>query len=119
MDVACRRLLTRFVLAITVVAGTVVSSMSAAAAPPTAIFNGELPSPFVSGHAPLYGWGVATLPDGSLAIGDIWNRRVVHYAVDGTSLGVLFNLVPQGRDFRVKRCAHEAPLCEPRISRAL
>src|SRR5213078_1415896 len=37
----------------------------------------------------------------------------------GELLGVLFNLVPQGRDFRVKRCAHEAPLCEPRISRAL
>src|SRR5215472_7837035 len=51
-----------------------------------------LPSPFVSGHAGLYGWGAATMPDGSVIIGDYWNHRVVHYSTGGAFLGVLFNM---------------------------
>lgn len=50
-----------------------------------------IPDPWVSGHAGLYGWGAATLPDGSVLIGDYWNYRVRHYAKDGTPLGDFFN----------------------------
>jgi len=39
------------------------------------------------GHAGLYGWGMATMPDGSVLIGDYWNYRIAHYATDGTFLG--------------------------------
>src|SRR5687767_3791735 len=37
-----------------------------------------------SGHAGLYGWGAATLSDGSVLISDYWNYRVQHYNKDGT-----------------------------------
>ena len=40
-----------------------------------------------SGHAGLYGWGAATMSDGSVLIGDYWNYRVQHFATDGTLLG--------------------------------
>ena len=40
-----------------------------------------------SGHAGLYGWGAATMSDGSVLIGDYWNYRVQRYAKDGTLLG--------------------------------
>jgi DNA-binding beta-propeller fold protein YncE len=46
-----------------------------------------------SGHADLYGWGMATLRDGSVLVGDYWNYRIVHYAKDGTFLGTV---VPRG-----------------------
>jgi tripartite motif-containing protein 71 len=35
-------------------------------------------------NAALYGWGDATLPDGSVLVGDYWNNRIVHYNDDGT-----------------------------------
>lgn len=41
------------------------------------------------GHAGVYPWGSATLPDGSVLIGDYENERVEHYAVDGTDLGTV------------------------------
>ena len=34
--------------------------------------------------AVLYGWGVATMPDGSILVGDYWNYRIVHYNANGT-----------------------------------
>jgi len=69
----------------------VVSGSTAPAAHAITITSlGTVPSPAVNGHAGLYGWGAATLPDGSVIIGDIWNDRVVHFAKDGTNLGVLF-----------------------------
>ena len=40
-----------------------------------------------SGHPGLYGWGVATMPDGTMAVGDIFNNRVVHYDTSGNLLG--------------------------------
>jgi sugar lactone lactonase YvrE len=52
----------------------------------------SVPTPFVSGHAGLYAWGAATMPDGSVIIGDYWNRRVMHYAKTGALLGDLFDL---------------------------
>ena len=36
------------------------------------------------GHAGLYGWGAATMSDGSVLIGDYWNYRVQQYEKDGT-----------------------------------
>jgi DNA-binding beta-propeller fold protein YncE len=46
----------------------------------------------MNGHAGLYGWGATTMGDGTVAIGDIWNRRVVHFDEAGNELGVLFTL---------------------------
>jgi tripartite motif-containing protein 71 len=42
-----------------------------------------------SGHAGLYGWGAATMSDGSVLIGDYWNYRVQRYATDGTLIGTV------------------------------
>jgi tripartite motif-containing protein 71 len=39
------------------------------------------------GHAGLYGWGAATMRDGTVLVGDYWNRRVLRFAADGTPLG--------------------------------
>ena len=36
------------------------------------------------GHAGMYAWGVATLPDGRMLLGDYWNLRVAAYNPDGT-----------------------------------
>ena len=49
-----------------------------------------------SGHAGLYGWGATTMRDGSVLIGDYWNKRVLHYATDGTYLGVFIQNVGYG-----------------------
>jgi DNA-binding beta-propeller fold protein YncE len=57
---------------------------------------GSIPVSPTNGHAGLYGWGVATMPDGSVIVGDYWNGRVMHYATDGTPLGVLFSIVQSG-----------------------
>ena len=37
-----------------------------------------------SATAQVYAWGAATMPDGSILIGDYWNLRIVRYNVDGT-----------------------------------
>jgi sugar lactone lactonase YvrE len=68
--------------------------VSATAITPTPA--GDVPSPDIDGHAGSYAWGVATMPNGSIIVGDYWNGRVLHYAQDGTSLGVLFNIAPVG-----------------------
>jgi tripartite motif-containing protein 71 len=34
--------------------------------------------------AQVYAWGAATMPDGSILIGDYWNLRIVHYNANGT-----------------------------------
>lgn len=39
------------------------------------------------GHAALYGWGAATMPDGSVLVTDYWNFRVQHFEKDGTLRG--------------------------------
>lgn len=36
------------------------------------------------GHAGLYGWGAATMSDGSVVVSDYWNLRVQHFNLDGT-----------------------------------
>jgi tripartite motif-containing protein 71 len=43
------------------------------------------------GHAELYGWGAATMRDGTVLIGDYWNRRVLRFAADGTPLGTFIH----------------------------
>ncbi len=55
------------------------------------------------GHAGLYGWGAATMRDGTVIISDYWNMRVVRYAPDGTSLGVFIENPGYGPD------QHQAP----------
>jgi tripartite motif-containing protein 71 len=47
----------------------------------------SVPTPVVSGHAGLYAWGAATMPDGTVIIGDYWNHRVLHYDMNGTPIG--------------------------------
>ena len=51
--------------------------------------------------AGLYGWGVATLADGSVLVGDYWNFRIQHYAKTGALLGTIIppasnHLAPYG-----------------------
>src|SRR5438132_1164295 len=65
-------------------------ALSATTLVPAAV--GTFPTPFVSGHAGLYAWGAATMPDGSVIVGDYWNHRVVHYSTSGAYLGVLFTM---------------------------
>jgi tripartite motif-containing protein 71 len=74
------------------VAGTAAVAPQALAAPvlnPTALGS---PIPFTAGHAGLYAWGAATMPDGSVIVGDYWNHDVVHYSESGSFLGVMFTL---------------------------
>ena len=81
-------------LAMTAVLFTAVGSPAAHASvqpntpTPTPFF--EVPTPFVDGAAGSYAWGVAAMPDGSVIVGDIWNRRVLHYDTSGNLLGTLF-----------------------------
>ena len=74
-----------------VLVGGLVFSGGASAAAVTASLVKYTPDPWYSGHAGLYGWGAATLPDGSVLMGDYWNYRVAHYAEDGTYLGDFYN----------------------------
>jgi DNA-binding beta-propeller fold protein YncE len=44
-----------------------------------------------SGHAGLYGWGAATMKDGSVLVGDYWNMRVLRFTEDGANPTVFIN----------------------------
>jgi DNA-binding beta-propeller fold protein YncE len=70
--------------------------LSQSVAAGTPVQKGTIPVSTTNGHAGLYAWGAATMPDGSVIVGDYWNGRVVHYATDGTNLGVLFSLNDPG-----------------------
>jgi DNA-binding beta-propeller fold protein YncE len=72
--------------ALTVGAPTAVHATPVLAPQPAGI----VPNPFVSGHAQAYPWGMATLSDGSIAVGDYWNLRVQHYSASGTLLDANF-----------------------------
>src|SRR5256885_2727374 len=63
---------------------------------------GQLGGP---GNAGLYGWGAATLNDGSVLLGDYWNYQIQHYAKDGTYLGVVVTNGRQG----IGAGQHESP----------
>jgi len=86
---------TALVLGVVESAGRSPSPEAAAQAVPIPL--GAIPSPAVDGHAGSYAWGAATMPDGSVIVGDYWNGRILHYAEDGTSLGVLFSIVAPGQ----------------------
>lgn len=55
------------------------------------------------GHAGLYGWGAATMTDGTVLISDYWNRRVQRFNPDGTLVGTLIENPGYGPD------QHQAP----------
>ena len=69
-------------LSTTLVAST--SPAAAAALSPAWVAN--VPTPFVSGHAGAYPWGMAILSDGNIAVGDFWNQKVQLYAPNGALL---------------------------------
>jgi len=69
---------------------------SGAETPPAPVALGSFVDPPVDGRAGSYAWGVATMPDGSVIVGDYWNARVLHFGTNGAFLGVLFNIVPAG-----------------------
>jgi len=66
-------------------------------AAPTITSLGSVPSPVVNGKTALYAWGAATLPDGTVAIGSIWQANVQRFSTTGQRLGVLFKL-PNGEN---------------------
>jgi tripartite motif-containing protein 71 len=76
--------------------GVVPLTSAGAVSAVTPIHLSTIPTPPVDGHAGLYAWGAATMPDGSVIVGDYWNGRVLHYAQDGSPLGVLFSIVQPG-----------------------
>jgi len=57
--------------------GTAGSHAASTAATPITTIGG-------SATAQVYAWGAATMPDGSVLIGDYWNLRIVHYNTDGS-----------------------------------
>jgi len=48
------------------------------------------------GHAELYAWGMATLSDGSVLVGDYWNFRIGHYSTSGAFLGDVVDASTRG-----------------------
>lgn len=54
-----------------------------------------IPTPFVSGHAGLYAWGAATMPDGSVLFGDYQNDRIQHYSSNGALLAKNMIVTPE------------------------
>ena len=68
------------------VTGSLVAAISLTIAAPAVGVTTPTPVSTIGGLAAagLYGWGVATAPDGSIYVGDYWNYRIVHYNADGT-----------------------------------
>ncbi len=58
-------------------AGTTGSSAAVLSATSTITIGG-------SATAQVYAWGAATMPDGSVLLGDYWNLRIVHYTAAGS-----------------------------------
>ena len=71
----------------TAVAGAIAPSAAIGAGSLNPTQLGIVPTPLTSGHAGLYAWGAATMPDGSVIIGDYWNHRVLHFDVNGNPVG--------------------------------
>jgi DNA-binding beta-propeller fold protein YncE len=95
----CRRgkthAVTAVVLVVIAVCAGIVPTAASGAEPvpaPSRIIPGPRPAGWFSGHAGLYGWGVATLMglpagsglNGTVVIGDYWNYRVQHFALNGS-----------------------------------
>lgn len=47
-------------------------------------------------HAELYAWGMDTLSDGSVLVGDYWNFRIARYSQAGAYLGDVLTAASQG-----------------------
>src|SRR4051812_16346877 len=81
-----RRFVGATLAALLTVGGVIIATATSAAAvtapSPQAVRNIGFP-----GHAEIYGWGAATMLDGSVLIGDYWNLRVRHFATDGSLIG--------------------------------
>src|ERR1022692_430528 len=70
-------------------AGTIAPALKYTIPTPFTLFKGSNPSAN-GGHPGSYAWGVATMPDGNIAVSDIFNNRVLHYDTSGNLLGILF-----------------------------
>ena len=70
-------------------AGTIAPGINYTIPTPFTLFKGSNPAAN-GGHPGSYAWGVATMPDGTIAVSDIFNNRVLHYDNEGNLLGVLF-----------------------------
>ncbi|HEY3240547.1 MAG TPA: NHL repeat-containing protein [Acidimicrobiia bacterium] len=103
LHLARRGRLARAVVAATLLAsGLEVATWSPAGAAVTATPIRQIGGP---GHAGLYGWGAATLNDGSVLIGDYWNFRILHFSISGTNLGALVDKNTKG----VGPTQHQSP----------
>jgi tripartite motif-containing protein 71 len=60
----------------TVAAVTNIAPAAQADTPMNPVFYRTFPSPFVSGHAQNYAWGMATMTNGNILVGDYWNYKV-------------------------------------------
>jgi tripartite motif-containing protein 71 len=105
MHKAGRRYLALLAVTLGVLSGFGATSVAQAARAPrllttltTPTLTHTVPTPYVlnGGHPGSYAWGVATLPDGTVAVGDIFNNRVLHYDTSGNLLGVLFKTTGLG-----------------------
>jgi DNA-binding beta-propeller fold protein YncE len=70
-------------------AGTIAPGLNYTMPTPFTLFKGSNPAAN-GGHPGAYAWGVATMPDGTIAVSDIFNNRVLHYDTNGNLLGILF-----------------------------
>jgi tripartite motif-containing protein 71 len=70
-------------------AGTIAPGLNYTIPTPFQLFKSSNPAAN-GGHPASYAWGVTTLPDGTVAVSDIFNNRVLHYDESGNLLGVLF-----------------------------
>jgi tripartite motif-containing protein 71 len=70
-------------------AGSIAPGLDFTVPTPFSLFKSSNPAAN-GGHPASYAWGVATLPDGTIAVTDIFNNRVLHYDTSGNLLGVLF-----------------------------
>jgi tripartite motif-containing protein 71 len=70
-------------------AGTIAPGLNYTIPTPFTLFKGSNPAAN-GGHPGSYAWGVATMPDGTIAVSDIFNNRVLHYDNSGNLLGILF-----------------------------
>lgn len=77
-----RRVATALAAAVACAATIAVAPARGAVPVPTPVRSVGFP-----GHAGLYGWGAATMADGSVLIGDYWNYRIQHFAKDGSLIG--------------------------------
>ena len=75
---------TAIAAATTLAIGPGLLSAPAAASTVSPVFERYIGGP---GHAGLYAWGMATLRDGTILVGDYWNYRVLRFNADGTPVG--------------------------------